>query len=471
MISYRLKGLVNLHIIATAFIATAYFLGMALAVPYLPFLELNPYVNLLLYSLPILLGILFGSRLWRELGARFHLMTWADATVISSRQILVVALFIFTLMVATKDQHVSRLFLASYLVSCSFVLLVTNRFLPGYLAGLAFPEAHRVPTLFVGPSRTLRKLQSWIAQQHHLGIRLVGILSDDLPSEGGFAIAPWLGKVERLSAVIEERSIGQVVLLELPADPAVTQSALEACQSAGCRLLIYQDFWERLPIPMAPVLEHDHLFLTVHDEPLEDPVNRAVKRAFDIAVSLPVVVLVLPILSLIVAIVQRIQAPGPLFFKRSRGGQRRHEFVMLKYRSMFAVNADDNLEAQQARRGDNRIYPFGGFLRKTSLDEFPQFFNVLLGQMSIVGPRPHLPLHDVEFSLVAKTYRTRQLVKPGITGLAQVNGFRGEITDPEMLRQRVQMDIEYITHWSLWLDVQITVRTFIQIFLPPKSAL
>ena len=109
-------------------------------------------------------------------------------------------------------------------------------------------------------------------------------------------------------------------------------------------------------------------------------------------------------------------------------------------------------------------------MRKTSLDEFPQFWNVLMGEMSIVGPRPHLPMHDSEFALVAKTYRTRQLVKPGITGLAQVSGYRGEISDPQMLRERVKLDIHYITHWSIWLDVQITFKTLKHVVFPPKTA-
>jgi lipopolysaccharide/colanic/teichoic acid biosynthesis glycosyltransferase len=235
--------------------------------------------------------------------------------------------------------------------------------------------------------------------------------------------------------------------------------------------MVYHNLWERLPVPMVPVIEDEHMFLTVHEEPLEDPFNRGVKRLYDIVVALHIVALVLPPLCLVVWIVQRLQAPGPLMFTRPRGGHRRREFGMLKFRSMYANEADAKQESKQASAGDPRIYPFGRFLRKSSLDEFPQFWNVLVGDMSIVGPRPHLPTHDYEFSLLAKTYRTRQLVKPGITGLAQVRGYRGEISDPELLRHRVQLDIHYITHWSIWLDAQITLQTFLQVFRPPKSAL
>jgi lipopolysaccharide/colanic/teichoic acid biosynthesis glycosyltransferase len=140
---------------------------------------------------------------------------------------------------------------------------------------------------------------------------------------------------------------------------------------------------------------------------------------------------------------------------------------MLKFRSMYARDHDIN---KQATAGDSRIFPFGAFLRKSSLDEFPQFINVLRGDMSIVGPRPHLPQHDIEFSQISKTYRVRSLVKPGITGLAQVNGYRGEITDPEKLHRRVYWDLYYMSNWSLALDMQIILRTAWQVVFPPKSA-
>jgi len=149
---------------------------------------------------------------------------------------------------------------------------------------------------------------------------------------------------------------------------------------------------------------------------------RAIKRTLDIVVSLPIVVLIIPPLSLVVWLAQRIQAPGPLVFMRLRGGKHRKEFSMLKYRSMYAGNFD---VAEQATTNDERIFPIGRFLRKSSLDEFPQFINVLIGEMSLVGPRPHLSEHDKKFSKIDPTYRMRSLVKPGITGLAQIRGFRG----------------------------------------------
>jgi putative colanic acid biosynthesis UDP-glucose lipid carrier transferase len=143
---------------------------------------------------------------------------------------------------------------------------------------------------------------------------------------------------------------------------------------------------------------------------------------------------------------------------------------MLKFRSMRVEPEDAAAESRQAKLDDARIFPFGRVLRRRSLDEFPQFWNVLVGDMSVVGPRPYMPLLDEEFRRQTRGYRTRHLVKPGITGLAQSLGYRGEVLDQDMLSRRVYWDVHYITHWSVWLDVQITGRTLWQIVQPPETA-
>jgi lipopolysaccharide/colanic/teichoic acid biosynthesis glycosyltransferase len=264
--------------------------------------------------------------------------------------------------------------------------------------------------------------------------------------------------------------VGQVILMALPADEVQARAIVQACQARGCRLLLHHAVEERLGHPVVSTEEDGHHFFTLHEEPLEEPLNRAVKRCFDLAVALPIVVLVLPPLCAWVWLMQRIQSSGPLFFVRPRSGAQREHFGMLKFRTMATAPSDERAELRQVSRGDGRIYSFGHFLRRHSLDEFPQFWNVLLGQMSVVGPRPVMPLLDEEFERQARSYRTRHLIKPGITGLAQSRGFRGEITTTEQLNERVRLDLYYIGHWSLWLDVQIAVRTCAQVFFPPKSA-
>jgi exopolysaccharide biosynthesis polyprenyl glycosylphosphotransferase len=473
MITYRLRGLVNLHAVATTVIAGTFFLICAISVRYQSKLQLSENVDVGRFLLAIIVGMVISTRFLTALGPKFHRLAWHEVVRLTTRQVSVVALMVFTLIVATKDQNISRLFLGTYLVLLLGVLVITNRLLPRALAGMAFSGRHLLPTLFIGHSQALGRLEQWLAGKEHLGIKPVGFLSDD-PSSTERASRTegtrYLGAMALLARTIEEKSVGQVILLDVPVKPDDTQLIIETCQAAGCRLLIHNSIEDQVPVPLLPVVEDGHFFFTTQEEPLEDPMNRAMKRLFDIAVSLPVVVLILPPLSICVWVMQRFQAPGPLLFSRNSGGQKGSEFMMLKYRSMIFAAPDARKEAQQATRGDSRIYSFGQFLRKTSLDEFPQFFNVLRGDMSIVGPRPHLPQHDEEFSRIAKSYRSRQLVKPGITGLAQTKGYRGEITDPTALHKRVEFDVYYITHWSVGLDVVITLNTLRQVVFPPKSA-
>ena len=137
---------------------------------------------------------------------------------------------------------------------------------------------------------------------------------------------------------------------------------------------------------------------------------------------------------------------------------------------MYDLKQDENARAVQAQKEDNRIYPLGSILRKTSLDEIPQFINVLIGDMSVSGPRPHLIKHDEEFSNLLKSYYTRHYVKPGITGLAQTKGYRGEISEIQLLEKRIHFDLEYINHWSILMDIEIVIKTIWQVIFPPKSA-
>jgi lipopolysaccharide/colanic/teichoic acid biosynthesis glycosyltransferase len=314
-------------------------------------------------------------------------------------------------------------------------------------------------------------LNDWIANKEPLGIHPVGLLSDDAAAADSAApFVSVLGRVADLPRVLAERPVGQVVLLGLPATDDEARTVIEICQEHGCRLLIHNNLAQRYTHPLVPTIEEGRHFYTLQEEPLEDPMNRLLKRAFDVAVSVPVVVFVLPPVCAWVWIMQRIQAPGPLFHARERRGQRGEVFRMLKFRSMRAGAEDAAAESRQARAQDDRIFPFGRFMRRRSVDEIPQFWNVLMGDMSVVGPRPYMPLLDEEFRQQTRGYRTRHLVKPGITGLAQSLGYRGEILEQEMLRRRVYWDVYYITHWSVWLDLQITARTLWQVFSPPQTA-
>ena len=190
--------------------------------------------------------------------------------------------------------------------------------------------------------------------------------------------------------------------------------------------------------------------------PLQEPVSQFVKRFFDILFSLFVIVFVLSWLTPILAICIKLESKGPVFFKQSRNGFNYQEFDCYKFRSM-TPNKDAHLH--QATKGDERITKVGVFIRKTSMDELPQFFNVLFGDMSVVGPRPHMVSHTNMYAQRIDKFMVRHFVKPGITGLAQVSGFRGEVEKDDDIVSRVKYDIFYIENWSLLLDVKIILQT------------
>lgn len=205
----------------------------------------------------------------------------------------------------------------------------------------------------------------------------------------------------------------------------------------------------------------------LREEPLSNPVNALVKRLFDILGSLLFLVCVFPFVWCFVAVGTSLSSPGPVFFKQKRTGYKGRPFTMYKFRSM-KVNAE--ADVQQATADDPRKTRFGDFLRRTSLDELPQFINVLRGDMSIVGPRPHMELHTETYKKLVDEYLVRHMVKPGITGWAQVNGCRGETPTADTMAERVRYDIWYIEHWSLGLDFKIFFMTIAQILKGDKQA-
>ena len=207
--------------------------------------------------------------------------------------------------------------------------------------------------------------------------------------------------------------------------------------------------------------------LTPRQEPLENIVNELIKRGFDIVFSLFAIVFVLSWFTPILAILIKLDSRGPVFFRQLRSGKENKPFYCLKFRSMkVSLDADE----KQAHRDDARITRLGRFLRKSSLDELPQFFNVLMGDMSVVGPRPHMVKHTEDYSLLIDKYMVRHFLTPGITGWAQVNGFRGETKETALMCKRVDADIWYLENWSLVLDLKIVLLTMWQIVRGSENA-
>ena len=202
------------------------------------------------------------------------------------------------------------------------------------------------------------------------------------------------------------------------------------------------------------------VFFTNHDDPLSSTANKLLKRTFDIIISSVICIILLPLIPIIALIIKK-QSPGPIFFKQERTGLKGETFNCYKFRSMH-VNED--ADEVQCQKDDPRKFAFGNFMRKTNIDELPQFFNVFKGDMSIVGPRPHMLLHTEKYQNIINDYMVRHYCKPGITGLAQVRGQRGETTQDWMMRKRVESDIEYMETWTWFLDIKICLLTAYKMF-------
>ncbi|MEO7496042.1 MAG: exopolysaccharide biosynthesis polyprenyl glycosylphosphotransferase, partial [Massilia sp.] len=194
--------------------------------------------------------------------------------------------------------------------------------------------------------------------------------------------------------------------------------------------------------------------------------NSAIKRSSDIVFGLAILMLLIPLM-LVIAMAVKLSSPGPVIFRQRRYGLYGEEIIVYKFRSM--VVRDDGATIVQASKNDQRVTPVGAFLRRSSLDELPQFVNVLQGRMSIVGPRPHAVAHNELYRKLIKGYMLRHKVKPGITGWAQVNGLRGETATLDKMQARIQFDLDYLRNWSVWLDLWIILKT-VKVVLARENA-
>ena len=215
------------------------------------------------------------------------------------------------------------------------------------------------------------------------------------------------------------------------------------------------DFFDNVPV------------LSFRKEPLKDNLSRLSKRFFDIFFSFSVIIFILSWLYPLIGFLIKVSSRGPVLFQQKRSGLDNKEFWCYKFRSM---RQNSSADLKQASKNDSRITEIGKLLRKTSLDEFPQFINVLKGDMSVVGPRPHMIKHTEQYSALIKKYMVRQLVKPGITGAAQIRGFRGETKELNEMEGRVKWDVWYIENWTFFLDINIIFKTIFDVFKGDEKA-
>jgi putative colanic acid biosynthesis UDP-glucose lipid carrier transferase len=308
----------------------------------------------------------------------------------------------------------------------------------------------------IGSNRTAERISKYLEMQR--SVAFYGFIGEDLDiySGDGFPVSSSLSKSLTQAA---EAGVEDVYIAVAPDRMREVAPLIEEADRLCVRLKFVPDLNTVLDSPYKISYVADEFpLITLRDEPLERIENRLKKRIFDILVSSIAILFVLFWLYPIIAILIKLQSRGPVLFRQLRSGRNDESFVCYKFRSM-TVNLDS--DKKQATKFDARITPIGKFLRRTSLDEMPQFLNVFLGHMSVVGPRPHMLRHTTEYKGIIDKFMVRHFLKPGITGWAQVNGLRGETKLVEQMEKRVRYDIDYLENWSVALDVEIMFLTVI----------
>jgi putative colanic acid biosynthesis UDP-glucose lipid carrier transferase len=374
--------------------------------------------------------------------------------------ILMLYLFFF------RQFVISRIFLA-FLLSSISLLLIFNRFI--YLAIYQYFKSKdylATRIVILGYNGVAKKLVEYL-EKDAINAEILGFC-DEEANVNEITHYPLLNTIDNSLSTCIKYNATDIYSTIAPEQNKVVYEVIKHAEQNCIRFRLIPDLGFFIKQKLYIDYIHDLPVISLRKEPLEDLGNRIGKRVFDIVFSLFVVVFVLPILIPVVALLIKLESRGPVFFRQHRSGKNNKKFICLKFRSMF-VNERANLE--QASSGDSRITKIGSFLRSTSLDEFPQFLNVLAGQMSIVGPRPHMLKHTDDYSKLLNKFMIRQSVKPGITGWAQIHGLRGETKELSLMEKRVEHDIWYMENWSQWLDVRIIFLTIFRIFGRDENAI
>ncbi len=370
--------------------------------------------------------------------------------------LLIIAFFPFN-----KDVIFSGNAIALYSIALFSIIIIIKSLLFYYLKKYRIVTGNNFRNaVIIGYSKEATDLKRIFDERPDYGYRFKGYFSDKKSNENivgkvdiikDFSIENKIDEIycslnelsdEKLKDLVEFGDENNIIVKFIPDSKAIFSKNLKI------------DYYELFPV------------LSLQKTALHDPLIKNFKRGFDFIFSLIVVILILSWLTPLMALLIKLESRGPVFFKQSRPGLDEQEFLCYKFRSM-KVNVTTEKEAS---RNDPRVTKIGRFIRKTSIDELPQFFNVLLGDMSVVGPRPHLWSQNKTYGNKIKKYMVRHYVKPGITGLAQVKGYRGEIETENDMVNRIKFDVYYIENWSLLMDIKIIIQTVVNIFKGEEKA-
>ena len=351
--------------------------------------------------------------------------------------------------------------LATWAIATPVLQFAVQMAMPALLQKLAKVDGVRRTAIIAGAGSLGRRLAERILETEFLGIEVAGFFDDRSHDRlSGIGRKELLGTVDQLGDYVKRHHVDIIyITLPMASQPRImrlleelhdTTASIYFCPDIFLVDLIQARMDSIGGIPVMAVCETPFY-----------GTNACIKRVSDIAIASAILLAISPLLALI-ALGVKLSSPGPVLFKQRRYGLDGREIVVYKFRSMRCM--EDGAVVKQATKNDDRVTPFGAFLRRTSLDELPQFINVIQGRMSIVGPRPHAVAHNEQYRKLIKSYMIRHKVRPGITGWAQVNGLRGETETVDKMKARIEYDLDYLRHWSLKLDLQIIWKTIFVVF-------
>ena len=452
----RQRSLLAVSFLADLFVIIGVFIVAALLAQPASLLATHSYM----FLLPVILFVIWyfsTSNLgyYENIGNRFLATNAFTLFQLVFIQSLAIVLFVFLV----KETYFTRNFLMSYallLYSVSVIKAIITRKVLKHRkrSGKSLRNL-----LVVGSGETALEFLRTAQQNTSLGYSYIGLISGSTVDAPEFA-----GTYPDFEGRIEEKEIADVFIALEQDESSRLQEVIRVCNKYALHTYIIPDYLRYLSAKYTVTSVDKFPVLSLRKEPLEELHWRIIKRTFDVCVALLVCIFIVPWLFIIIAVLQKFLSPGPVFYIQNRVGKNHKFFRCYKFRSMSASKTD--VQYKPTSQNDERITKFGRFLRKSNLDELPQILNVLVGDMSIVGPRPHAVVYDEMYENFIEDIRLRNLVKPGITGWAQIHGLRGDVHDLEenkkRIQKRIELDIWYIENWSLSLDVQILFITILQ---------
>jgi len=382
------------------------------------------------------------------------------------KMMFVFLVVMFSTIVVLRFNDISRLRMLYFFAQFLTTVLVFRVLFLQILKSIRKRGYNFRTVIIIGMGKAGLNLYSYLSRDLSFGYRVLGFF-DDNPEDYSKKFKVF-GAIHDVKSYIQNNQVDEVYVTVSDYPEKTIKEIIDACEANLIRIKFVPNFNRYTQTRHVSVDFYGNIpIVSLRSEPLENPLNRTVKRIFDILFSLSMIVFIFSWLFPLITILIKVSSKGPIFFKQERSGEDNKTFMCLKFRTM-QINDDAN--TVQATKNDIRITKFGKFLRKTNIDELPQFFNVLFGSMSVVGPRPHMLKHTEEYSALINNYLVRHFIKPGITGWAQVNGLRGETSELEQMEARVEFDIWYIENWSFILDIKIAIKTVTNMFKGEENA-